>query len=98
MDVARGRWRVDGCVAVGLLAVVLVGCPSTVDPPAATITVEGLVLASEGTPLAGVLVHAQGELTTTEADGSFRLEGIEPPYTLTLGSRGTTPGSTSTRG
>jgi hypothetical protein len=76
-------------IGVGLLAVVLVGCPSTVDPPATTITVEGLVLASEGTPLAGVLVHAQGELTTTEADGGFRLEGIEPPYTLTLGSGGT---------
>jgi len=91
MDVARGRWRVVGSVAVGLLAVVLVGCPSTVDPPATKITVEGLVLASEGTPLAGVLVHAQGEFTTTEADGGFRLEGIEPPYTLTLGSGGTGP-------
>jgi hypothetical protein len=91
MDVRRGRWRVVGPVAVGLLAVVLVGCPSTGDPPATTITVEGRVLASEGTPLAGVLVHAQGELTTTEADGGFRLEGIEPPYTLTLGSGGTEP-------
>lgn len=88
VDVARGRWRVVGPVAVGLLAVVLVGCPSTVDPPT-TITVEGQVLTGEGTPLAGVLVHAQGALTTTESDGGFRLEGIEPPYTLTLGSGGT---------
>jgi len=85
----RGRWRSAPRIAVGLLAVVLVGCPSTVDPPATKITVDGLVLASEGTPLAGVLVHAQGGLTTTEADGSFRLDGIEPPYTLTLGSEGT---------
>lgn len=69
----------------------LVGCPSAGDPPATTITVEGRVLAFEGTPLAGVLVHAQGELTTTEADGGFRLEGIAPPYTLTLGSGGSDP-------
>jgi hypothetical protein len=91
LGLARGRWRFAGPVAVGLLAVVLVGCPSTADPPATTITVEGRVLAREGTPLAGVLVHAQGELTTTEADGGFRLEGIEPPYTLTLGSGGSSP-------
>ncbi len=89
MGVARGRWRAIARIAVALLAVVLVGCPSTGDPPATTIAVEGRVLALDGTPLAGVLVHAQGELTTTEADGGFRLEGIEPPYTLTLGSGGT---------
>lgn len=84
----RGWWRVVGRIAVGLPAVVLVGCPSAVDPPATTVTVQGRVLAVEGTPLAGVLAHAQGVLTTTEADGTFLLEGIAPPYTLTLGSGG----------
>jgi hypothetical protein len=84
----RGPSRVVGRLAVGLLAVVLVGCPSVVDPPVTTVTVEGRVLAADGTPLAGVLAHAQGALTTTEADGAFRLEGIAPPYTLTLGSGG----------
>ena len=97
----RGRGRAVGWLAVGrravarlaaaLLAVLLVACPNTVAPPAATITVDGRVLAVVGTPLAGVLVHAQRKLTTTGADGAFRLEGITTPYTLTLGSGGAAP-------
>ena len=84
----RAPARAAVAISVSLLAALLVACPNTVAPPA-TITVDGVVLGIDGVPLAGVLVYAQGELTTTGADGAFRLEGITAPYTLTLGSGGT---------
>jgi hypothetical protein len=66
------------------VAFALVGCPGP-GAPIVTIDVEGRVVAFDGTPLAGVLVHADGELTATRADGTFTLEGVASPYTLTLG-------------
>ena len=86
---ARAAARAAVGLLVALLAALLVACPNTVAPPAATITVDGVVLGIDGVPLAGILAYAQGELTTTGADGAFRLEGITAPYTLTLGSGGT---------
>jgi hypothetical protein len=70
--------------AVVGVAVALVGCPGP-GAPVATIDVEGRVVAFDGTPLAGVLVHADGLVTATGADGAFTLEGVASPYTLTLG-------------
>jgi len=62
------------------------------DPePPATITVEGRLRAWDGRPLPSVQVHAQGRLTATDGDGAFTLAGIEPPYTLVVGSDGAEP-------
>jgi len=78
----RAHWL----AGVGLLLALplLTGCPGP-GSPVVTIDVEGRVVAFDGTPLAGVLVHVDGELTATRADGTFTLEGVATPYTLTLG-------------
>jgi len=81
-------WARGAVVLAAVLA--LVGCPAP-GAPVATIDVEGRVVAFDGTPLAGVLVHADGELTATHADGTFTLEGVASPYTLTLGGGGSEP-------
>jgi hypothetical protein len=84
----RARWLAG--VALLLVIPLLGGCPGP-GAPVVTIDVEGRVVAYDGTPLAGVLVHADGELTATRADGTFTLEGVASPYTLTLGGGVTEP-------
>jgi hypothetical protein len=81
-------WARGAVVVAAALA--LVGCPGP-GAPVVTIDVEGQVVAYDGTPLAGVLVHADGELTATGVDGTFTLEGVASPYTLTLGGGDTEP-------
>jgi hypothetical protein len=78
----RARWL----AGAGLLLVLplLAGCPGP-GVSVVTIDVEGQVVAYDGTPLSGVLVHADGELTATRSDGTFTLAGVASPYTLTLG-------------
>jgi hypothetical protein len=84
----RARWLAGG--ALLLVIPLLAGCPGP-GTAVVTIDVEGRVVAYDGTPLAGVLVHADGGLTTTRSDGTFTLEGVASPYTLTLGGGGSEP-------
>ncbi len=83
----RGRRLASAAL---LLLPLLAGCPGP-GAPVVTIDVEGRVVAFDGTPLAGVLVHADGELTATRADGTFTLQDLASPYTLTLGGGDTEP-------
>ncbi|MDF1522700.1 MAG: hypothetical protein P1P87_07775 [Trueperaceae bacterium] len=55
-------------------------------PTPSTIDVEGRVVGSVGEPLAGLRVHAGGAVATTDALGSFRLEGVRVPYTIVVAS------------
>ena len=50
-----------------------------------TVTVQGNVIGIDGLPAPGVevAIHA-GATTTTAADGSFSVSGVEQPYTITL--------------
>ena len=84
----RARWLAGA--ALLLVLPLLAGCPG---PGASVVTIDvvGQVLAHDGTPLSGVLVHADGELTATRSDGTFTLAGISSPYTLTLGGGDTEP-------
>jgi hypothetical protein len=84
----RAHWLAG--VALLLVIPLLGGCPGP-GAQVVTIDVEGRVVAYDGTPLAGVLVHADGGLTTTRSDGTFTLEGVASPYTLTLGGGGSEP-------
>ena len=67
----------------------LFGCSGPASGP--TITVQGRVEAPLVGPLANVLVHLQGKLTATGADGTFRVEDVSVPYTVTLGVAGSEP-------
>lgn len=52
--------------------------------------IEGIVLSDRGVPLPGVDVRAVGVATTTDADGRFRLDGVEslaPVVRVTYGYR-----------
>ena len=84
----RARWLTGAGLLLALL--LLAGCPGP-GAQVVRIDVEGRVVAFDGTPLAGVLVHADGELTATRADGTFTLAGVASPYTLTLGGGDTEP-------
>jgi hypothetical protein len=84
----HARWLAGATLLLALP--LLAGCPGP-GSPGVRIDVEGRVVAFHGTPLAGVLVHADGELTATRADGTFTLEGVATPYTLTLGGGDTEP-------
>ena len=75
-------------LAVFVLAALL-GCSSPA--PGHTITVLGRVEAPVVGPLANVLVHLQGTLTATAADGTFRVEDVSVPYTVTIGVDGSEP-------
>lgn len=72
-------------------AVVLLLSPGCGAPPAPTVTVEGRLVMGPDLPVAGMLVHAQGQLVTSDGDGRFVLNGIATPYTLTVASTGTPP-------
>ena len=68
----------------------LVACGTAPAPP---ITVQGRVALVTGfdVPLAGVIVHIQGQTTTTDADGRFTVVDVHAPYTVVLGSGGANP-------
>jgi hypothetical protein len=74
--------RVTPWLAVAA-ALLLTACGA---PPAPTVTVQGRLLMGPGVPVAGVLVHAQGRLVTSDGDGRFVLSGLTMPYTLTVAS------------
>jgi hypothetical protein len=87
---ASARVRSPALLAGVAALALLVGCPAP-GGPGVTLTVDGTVVSFTGTPLAGVLVHVDGGSTATGADGTFRLEGVVSPYTLTLGGGGAEP-------
>ena len=74
--------------AIAAVLLLLVGCGA---PPAPTATVRGTVFMGPNVPVAGVLVHAQGRLVTSDGEGRFVLDDIATPYTLTVASTGTPP-------
>lgn len=81
--------RSGRCALAALLAAALVvACGS---PPPATIVVEGVVRQPVVGPLAGVVVHVAGTTTTTDAAGGFRVEGVQLPYDVTIGSSSPSP-------
>lgn len=57
-------------------------------PTAPTVDVQGRLAMGPGVPVAGVLIHTQGRLVTSDADGRFALIGVTTPYTLTVASTG----------
>ncbi|MBW6457320.1 MAG: hypothetical protein K0A98_15670 [Trueperaceae bacterium] len=67
----------------------LLGCGGPAPGP--TITVQGRVEVPLVGPLANVLVHLQGTLTATAADGTFLIEDVTVPYTVTIGAAGSEP-------
>jgi hypothetical protein len=77
-------------IALACIALTLGACGAEPVPP---IDVHGRVALVTGldVPLAGVIVHAQGQTRTTDADGRFTIEDVRPPYTVILGSGGTQP-------
>lgn len=79
-----GRHALAALLAAALVA----ACGS---PPAATITVEGVVRGPMLGPLAGVIVHVAGRTTTTDAVGAFRVDGVTVPYDVTLAGASPSP-------
>ena len=75
-------------LAIAGTLLLVVGCGA---PPTPTATVQGSVVMGPSVPVAGVLVHAQGRLVTSDGDGRFVLHDIATPYTLTVASTGTPP-------
>jgi len=66
-----------------IAALLLAACGT---PPAPTVTVHGRLVMGPDVPIAGALVHAQGKLVTSDAEGHFVLTGVSTPYTLTVAS------------
>jgi len=77
-------------IALACIALTLVACGAEPTPP---IDVHGRVALVTGfdVPLAGVIVHIQGQTSTTDADGRFSIADVRPPYTVVLGSGGMQP-------
>ena len=77
-------------VVLVVAALALVACGTAPAPP---ITVQGRVALVTGfdVPLSGVIVHVQGQTTTTDADGRFTVADVHAPYTVVLGSGGADP-------
>lgn len=68
-------------VVVAMVAVVVVGCGGSSEPvvPTQTGSITGTVKhAGTGLPLGGIAVTAGGVATNTNADGSFKLNGVRP--------------------
>ena len=78
---ARSRRATPWLAAVAALLVAGCGGPS-----APTVTVHGRLVMGPDVPIAGALVHAQGRLVTSDAEGRFALSGVTTPYTLTVAS------------
>jgi outer membrane receptor for ferrienterochelin and colicins len=74
--------RTTRCIALLLIATALVAIPAWAQDSG---TLTGRLTGAGETPLSGVLVEVEGTqyVTTTEADGSFRLTGV-PPGTYNL--------------
>ena len=68
-----------------LLPLLLLALPACGAPPP-EVDLVGRVESATGAPMSGVLVHAGGELTTAATDGSFAIQGVRVPYTLTVAS------------
>jgi hypothetical protein len=77
-------------ILLACVVATLVACGAE---PTLPIDVQGRVALVTGfdVPLAGVIVHIQGQTSTTDADGRFAIAGVRPPYTVVLGSGGMQP-------
>ena len=68
-----------------LLALLALALPACGAPPP-EVDLVGRVESASGMAMSGVLVHAGDTLTTAATDGSFDIEGVPIPYTLTVAS------------